>query len=113
MPTRFEWANVSSITGLPYEVGICEDGLEETLPCGSIRFQHDVAPEEEINGTTLEAIITLCQARLQMFQDNPVTKCAENADAIISLQRALIALDQRRQRRIEQGVYGQFVPHTS
>ena len=112
--TVFEWdtEDVSALSGLPYEVAIYKMVRGRKLLCGSICFQHDVSPDEEVNGTTLEDLIGLLIERIARFVDvNPAAAGRENVKAVAYLAAAQAELAKRANRRREQGVYGTNQPH--
>jgi len=56
------------------------------------------------NGVTIEALLAICTHRLKAIQFKGAFTCAENAQAIDYMQRALLALKGRTARRLNQGV---------
>lgn len=62
----------------------------------------------EPNGAFVEGVISAALGRLRFYQTASEGRfaCVENRDAIHGLERALLRLDQRTQRREEEGVEG-------
>lgn len=78
----------------------------------NLKFQLGVVPSVGPNGVTLEALLAVCQHRLEHFQAGQFA-CAENAEALHHIQRALAALHRRTDNRIEQGIEGTNLQHRS
>lgn len=57
------------------------------------------------NGITVEALLAICQDRLEGWQDGPY-RCRENAIALTKIQEALHWLQHRTLDRMRRGVEG-------
>lgn len=87
-------------------------GVGEVLETDFIRvvFQSGFPREVGINGCRVEDVIKLAAARLNQYQNGPLA-CEENDQALICLTQAVNALEERLQRRREQGVFNTMVRH--
>lgn len=77
-----------------------------------IQFQTGTIAENGINGVTNEALLAIVIDRLRSFQ-NGEFKCTENASALNYAEHAMHWLKQRTRRRLEQGIEGTHVEHTT
>ena len=69
-----------------------------------IRSQQAVLPEcKGHNGAFVEGVLGAAVSRLEWYQAGP-WKCAENAEAIECIAKALAALEKRTARRVKAGV---------
>ena len=84
---------------------------EEPSDALVVRFQTAPIGVAGQNGAQIEDVLHVAEARLQMFQANPKTRCRENAIALTKIQEALHWLDQRTMVRQELGVEGTDQPH--
>jgi hypothetical protein len=71
----------------------------------TILFQNGPIQSSGVNGITHEVLIAILIDRLRSFQAGPYA-CEENADALINLVNAQLALHSRTQRRQARGVEG-------
>jgi hypothetical protein len=76
----------------------------------SITWQRGLPPEVGINGCRVEHVIAVAIERLDYYQ-NGTLACPENEDAIQRLKAAKQALEDRKRRRISQGVYDTMLQH--
>lgn len=60
------------------------------------------------NGITIEALLAICEHRLQCFQSGPFA-CQPNADALKNISDALEALHGRTRDRVSRNVEGKEV----
>lgn len=67
---------------------------------------------QEPNGAFVEDVIRAAIGRIEHYESGQFA-CAENREALDHLTGALSALDQRTQRRMDQGVEGTHGLHTS
>lgn len=63
------------------------------------------------NGVTLEALLAICQHRLENFQASPFA-CEENQEALDHIRSAIKALHLRSSRRQHQNILGTQAPDT-
>lgn len=68
-------------------------------------FQNGPIAEAGVNGLTQEVLLAIVADRLRSFQAGPFA-CAENADALASVEEALAALLSRTEARMARGVEG-------
>jgi hypothetical protein len=87
-------------------------GLGEVVEREFIRvvFQSGFPKEVGINGCRVEDVMLLAVERLQNYQDGPLA-CSENEEALAHLNAALRSLQERLQRRQEQGVLNTMARH--
>jgi hypothetical protein len=71
-------------------------------PLGRVGSAERVAP----NGAFVEDVIAAALQRIQHYQTETPFSCRENAIAITKLEEALVWLDARTARRVEQNVEG-------
>ena len=62
------------------------------------------------NGCRVDDVLGVVAEKLRSYQEGPLA-CEENADALLAIESALGALDARRQRRTEQGVFNTMQAH--
>lgn len=74
-----------------------------------ITFMKKVGGELVHEGTTNEEIIEVLIHRIGNL--NTKFPCIENSIALDSLREALSALEERTNKRVQQGVEGQDIPH--
>lgn len=74
-----------------YEI-VFDDGRKITIP-----FQRGVEPKVELNGISMEALLTVIAARLEEHQAGPCP-CDENVRALAHVDLALKALGDRTER---------------
>lgn len=77
------------------------------VPSQTIQFYKMNEDGTHENGTTLEAVISVCLERL--MQLNNRFPCRENSLAVTKLQEALMWLEARTKDRIARGVEGQHI----
>lgn len=89
------------------------DGSDAVVdqPYLKVTFQHGSPHDEGINGCRVEDVLAVLTEKLLDFQARALA-CPENDTALYHLSQAKEALDLRRKRREQQGVYGSDVPHT-
>lgn len=73
-----------------------------------LQFQNGTLAEVGQNGLTNEALLAIVADRLDAFQSGPFP-CAENADALDCVRKALSCLVRRTQRRIAEKTEGLHV----
>jgi hypothetical protein len=73
-------------------------------------FQKGFPSQVGINGCRVEHVLDVAAARLEEYQQGPLA-CAENEDALMHLRAARAALQERINRRKEQGVLNTMSPH--
>lgn len=89
--------------GACHEYGIFgTDGPETGV---IIKFQNGPVKETGVNGVSHEALLAILIDRLEHFQAGPYA-CDENANALGSIRRGLVFLQQRTRKRFERGVEG-------
>lgn len=74
-----------------------------------LTFQHGPIKECGLNGLTNEDLLIIVADRLRSFQESRFA-CAENADALGSVEDALASLEARTVRRMQEGVEGTHSP---
>ena len=75
-----------------------------------VTFQQGLPQEAGVNGCRVEDVIDVALARLEDYQSGPLA-CEENEQAITQLLQAKRALEDRRRRRMEQGVFNTMARH--
>lgn len=70
-----------------------------------ITFQNGPILEYGVNGVSGEALLAIQIDRLRCFQAGPYA-CADNAEALDHLEKALAALQRRTKERLARGVEG-------
>lgn len=104
------------LTGHSYELAeivIGEDGKDKVAE-GQATLIHFMKKEDGkivMAGTTNEEVLAMMIARMQYLQDR--MPCQENVHVLFKLEEALMWLERRTQRRIQQGVEGKDEPHKS
>lgn len=73
----------------------------------TILFQNGPIPEHGVNGLTIEALLAVCQHRLECFQAGDYPS-QENATALQNVNEALRSLQKRTRTRIARGVEGKL-----
>ncbi len=73
-------------------------------------FQKGFPSQVGINGCRVEQVLQVAAARLEEYQDGPLA-CAENEDALNHILTAMRSLQERIERRKEQGVLNTMSPH--
>lgn len=76
----------------------------------NVKFQHGPVGKYGVNGTSIENVLDLLIDRLVGFQAGNF-RCEENARAISYLEAAINVLEERTQKRVEQGVEGTYQSH--
>ena len=79
-------------------------GEEPSGEC-CILFQNGTIPETGVNGVTHEALLAIVADRLRSFQAGPYS-CDENARALVHVESAQRALQERTRARMARGVEG-------
>ncbi len=77
----------------------------------SIKFQEGPIQENEVNGAQTEDVLEVLIERTTGFQKGEFS-CRENALAIAKMEEALLWLNERTRRRVEQDVEGRNIAHT-
>lgn len=77
----------------------------EVYNCFDISFQNGPIREVGVNGLTHEALLAILIDRMRSFQAGPFA-CDANSRAMIHMQDALGALQERTKARIARGVEG-------
>lgn len=90
-------------TGNPSAVD--ENGYATHFSRLPVIFQHGVVVDGKMNGVTMESLLAICEDRLQGFQSGQFA-CVENERALVGVQKAIAALQERTKRRIAQGTEG-------
>ena len=67
---------------------------------------------ETANGAFVEDVLEVCRIRLEFYEESRFA-CPENAEAIMCIKTAVMALMDRRRKREEQNVLGKNEPHSS
>jgi len=83
----------------------------EVLVSTELQFQHGPIGENGVNGIQNEPLLELLATRIEALDER--FPCDENKTAISRINQALDVLNQRTQRRREQGVEGKNEAHTS
>jgi hypothetical protein len=73
-------------------------------------FQRGLPQTTGVNGCRVEDVITVALERIRKYQTGSLA-CEENEDAIVALRAALRAMESRKRRRIEQGVFSTMKAH--
>ena len=76
----------------------------------TISFQHGNPADVGVNGCRIEDVIDALYDKIAEFQERELA-CEENATTLYHLDIARQALNLRRARREQQGVFGQRVRH--
>jgi hypothetical protein len=71
----------------------------------TLLFQNGPINEVGVNGITHEALISILIDRMRGFQSGPFAN-ADNAEALLALEHAMIALLRRTKARMARGVEG-------
>ena len=71
----------------------------------NIKFQCGPIPKVGVNGTSIENVLQLLIERLEGFQSGNF-RCRENALAITKIEEAIMWLEYRTKRRVQQGIEG-------
>jgi hypothetical protein len=93
----------------PYLYSLFYVNKEETKERIDIPFQNGVSSEVGQNGITIEALIQICQHRLNAFQAGAFP-CEENEQALSGLEQAMKALNERTAKREAAGVEHKALP---
>ena len=91
-------------TPVKYEIFTSDRCFAEIL------FQNGTIPEVGVNGVQFEDLIKICINRLEHFQKGDFN-CRENAIALTHLESALLWLQNRTEKRKNQGVEGKYINH--
>lgn len=81
-------------------------------PFLKVTFQHGSPFDDGINGCRVEDVVDMLADELLDFQSRALS-CPENETALYHLSQAKEALEARRRRREQQGVYGSDATHSS
>lgn len=73
----------------------------------TIAFQQGPVENDTPNGLTIEALLAVCKHRLDCFQAGPYPS-AYNERALIYIEQAMAALQERTRQRINAGVEGKM-----
>lgn len=73
-----------------------------------VYFQNGGIPDNGINGVTIEALLAICQDRLECFQAGPFSSEA-NECALSHIEAAIYHLQERTKDRIRRNVEGKEV----
>jgi hypothetical protein len=73
-------------------------------------YQQGLPQTVGVNGCRVEDVIAVAMARLDDYQ-NGLLACEENEEAITFLRKATRSLEDRRRRRMEQGVFNTMSRH--
>lgn len=102
------------LRGLNEEQQIAMDGSKPIVNDGAgyihIKFQCGPVKEAGVNGTSIENVLDLLVKRLDGFQNGPF-KCRENALAITKIEEAIMWLEYRTKKRVEQNTEGTNQAH--
>jgi hypothetical protein len=74
-----------------------------------LTFQHGPINEVGVNGITNEVLLAIVQDRLRFFQQGKYA-CRENALALTKVDEAMLWLQSRTMRRMQEGVEGTNQP---
>jgi len=77
-----------------------------------VQFQHGPREEKGRNGCRVDELLRLCMVRLDQLNAG-AGACREFSLSLTHLETALLWLQRRTQRRVEQGVSGTNKPHTN
>ncbi len=83
--------------GVAYGQGFC------------ISWQRGPTAENGRNGAFLIEVLEACKEQLAYFQEGKYD-CEENAAALEHLEAAISLLEERRQRRVQEGKWGTSAP---
>ena len=94
------------------EEQLASDGSSNEIrePFIEINFQLGPVGEVGINGTTIERILEILKDRLEGFQKGQF-RCRTNALAITKIEEAIMWLEERTKKRVNQGVEGTNTAH--
>lgn len=84
--------------------GYCYDVLVAGHVVATIDFQRGAVPENGLNGLTNEALLDILIHHIT--HQNSKLPCKQNEKALVGLDYALRALEERTADRIERGVEG-------
>ncbi|RYG15769.1 hypothetical protein EON82_25850 [bacterium] len=79
-------------------------------PFISITWQKGLPMAAGVNGCRVDDVLIVAAEKLQAYQSGSLA-CQENADALEAIAKAVAALESRRQRRQEQGVFNTMDAH--
>ena len=91
--------------GNSHHVYNVEDVDDNEIVYAFVRFQKGPVKMAGKNGCFMEDLLHICQHRLECFQAGEFA-CAENAEALDHVKKALAALDRRTRDRQQRGVEG-------
>ena len=77
-------------------------------PVSFKEFIDEFYPQVVNNGITIEALLAICEHRLQCFQAGPFA-CESNANALLNISQAMEALHSRTRDRVARNVEGKEV----
>lgn len=83
-------------------------GDNKGLDTQVIAFQQGVVENDTPNGLTIEALLAICKHRLDCFQAGPYPS-TYNERALVYIEQAMAALQERTRQRISAGVEGKMV----
>jgi hypothetical protein len=73
-------------------------------------FQKGLPQTTGVNGCRVEDVIAVALERIRRYQTGSLA-CEENEEAIRALRAAMRAMESRKRRRIEQGVFSTMKAH--
>ncbi len=88
-----------------YRVVLAQPNVGELGTLGEVKFQDGPIKEAGVNGVMNEDLIAIVIDRMRGFQSSDFA-CSENNVALVSLETALSALNQRTAERENRGVEG-------
>lgn len=84
------------------------DGYKSSFSRTPIIFQNGTVLEAGENGVTIEALLAICEHRLQAFQAGPFSS-VYNAEALEGITKALNSLKRRTEDRLVRQVEGRHL----
>ncbi len=96
--------HVYGVSGLSPHPSLPANGLPELQV---IAFQQGPVENDTPNGITIEALLAICKHRLDCFQAGPYPS-QYNDRALIYIEQAIAALQERTRARISAGVEGKM-----
>jgi hypothetical protein len=91
--------------GANHEYHFMMRGKNGAILAQGIHFQEGPIAETDVNGISIEALLAVCQDRLEGFQSGEFRN-RENALALTHIQEAMHWLHHRTRDRIARGVEG-------
>jgi hypothetical protein len=91
-------------------VGKVEGEVVEQGDFIRVVFQRGLPQTSGVNGCRVEDVIAVALERIRKYQTGSLA-CEENEEAMRALRAAMRAMESRKRRRIEQGVFSTMKAH--